>query len=190
MKELVQSFYLEDGCKAEKRIVENSIGDGHGETITEIHAEKPMPKYLKQRVIERQAPVVVEREVQVYDENGNMTSTKEAVDHELKVYDTPKAVYDIKQAEPQISTDLVAACIARAVQPIRDQISGIQSQIDEMRSEAKRDNCTQNSVSMQSLVGEKLAEEKKVNITGWDIAGVAIILAQLGAVGYFVCFLF
>ncbi len=182
MKELVQSFYTEDGCKAEKRIFKNSIGDGHGETITEIHAEKPMPKYLKQRVIEREAPVVVEREVQVFDENGEMTSQKEVVEHQLKLYEVqrqaPKAM---AQGMDQNSLlDKVEQVVAKAVQPIQEEIN-------EIKSAMKQEVCKP-MVSVQSLIGEKLEGEKKVNLTGWDMVGIAIIIAQIGAVGYFAFF--
>lgn len=60
----VERWTLEDGRKAEKRVMENVGKNGECEKIIELHVEDPKPMRLEQRIVERVKPLLYERTLQ------------------------------------------------------------------------------------------------------------------------------
>lgn len=85
----IEKFVMEDGRKAERHL---HTVEENGETkhITELFVEEARPMELAKRVVEVERPMIVERHVEVLDEEGNVVDkTKELVDggEELKMAD-------------------------------------------------------------------------------------------------------
>ena len=82
----IEKFVMEDGRNAERHL---HTVEENGETkhITELFVEEARPMELAKRVVEVERPMIVERHVEVLDEEGNVVDkTKEVVDsgEELK----------------------------------------------------------------------------------------------------------
>lgn len=63
----VEKWTLEDGRRAERRVMENKNADGQAEKIIELHVEDERPLRLQQRIIERTKPIVYERKLETVD---------------------------------------------------------------------------------------------------------------------------
>ena len=63
----IERWTLEDGRRAEKRIVETVDGNGLAERVIELHIEDPKPLRLQSRVVEKIRPVIFERKVEKID---------------------------------------------------------------------------------------------------------------------------
>jgi hypothetical protein len=73
----VEKWTLEDGRRAERRVVEVKNADGQGEKIVELHVEDERPLKLQQRIIERTKPMLYERKIEVVDPvSGNVVEEK------------------------------------------------------------------------------------------------------------------
>lgn len=71
-----EKWTLEDGRRAERRVMENVQPTGEGERIVELHVEDERPLRLQQRVVEKRKPFVYEREIQTVDKSGNVVEKK------------------------------------------------------------------------------------------------------------------
>jgi hypothetical protein len=63
----IEKWNLEDGRRAERRVVDQKDADGQGERIIEVHVEDERPLRLQQRVIEKTKPVLYERKFETID---------------------------------------------------------------------------------------------------------------------------
>jgi len=63
----VEKWTLEDGRRAERRVIEVQNADGQGEKIIELHVEDERPLKLQQRIIERTKPILYERKLETVD---------------------------------------------------------------------------------------------------------------------------
>lgn len=73
----VEKWTLEDGRRAERRVIEVKNADGQGEKIVELHVEDERPLKLQQRIIERTKPMLYERKIEVVDPaSGNVVEEK------------------------------------------------------------------------------------------------------------------
>lgn len=72
-----EKWTLEDGRRAERRVTENTSGDGQAERVIELHVEDERPMRLQQRVVEKSKPIVYERKVETVDPaTGNVVDQK------------------------------------------------------------------------------------------------------------------
>ena len=62
-----EKWTLEDGRRAERRVIENINAAGESERIIELHVEDERPLKLQQRVVEKQKPMLYEREIHTVD---------------------------------------------------------------------------------------------------------------------------
>jgi hypothetical protein len=62
-----QKWVLDDGRRAERRVMENTNENGEFETVIELHVEDERPLKLQQRVVEKSKPIVYERMVETID---------------------------------------------------------------------------------------------------------------------------
>lgn len=72
----VENWTLDDGRKAEKRILETNDGQGNVEKVIELHIEELRPLKLQQRIVEKSKPVVYERKIETVDATGNVVEQK------------------------------------------------------------------------------------------------------------------
>jgi hypothetical protein len=71
-----EKWTLEDGRRAERRVVENAL-NGETERVIELHVEDERPLRLQQRVVEKSKPIVYERKVETVDPaTGNVIESK------------------------------------------------------------------------------------------------------------------
>lgn len=89
MNNNTEKWTLEDGRRAERRVVDNVAPTGEGERTIELHVEDERPLKLQQRIVEKSKPFIYERETHTVDKNGNIVEKK------------------VESAEPKISMQLV-----------------------------------------------------------------------------------
>lgn len=63
----VEKWTLEDGRRAERRVVETKDANGEGQRVIEVHVEDVRPLRLQQRVVEKTKPVIYERKYETVD---------------------------------------------------------------------------------------------------------------------------
>lgn len=176
MSELKKYIYLEDGRKAERRVSEQQCEDCQSETVTELWEEKPVPKFLTQRIVEKKKPMIVEREVQVLGEDGET------------VVETRRETLEPDKLQLREVTKYNQVSEPDPLQVMKDDLELMKQEQADLRQEMlpKDKNIIQQRVSAQSVLGERVEDEKKLNL--WDVAGLAVILAQIGAVAYFLLY--
>jgi len=81
MNENIEKWVLEDGRRAEKVVLENTLGE-EVERTTEIRVDEDRPKNVQQKIIEKIKPVVYERTTKIID-----VSTGEAVEEKVESAD-------------------------------------------------------------------------------------------------------
>jgi hypothetical protein len=73
----IEKLFLEDGRRAEKRIIESKNANGDIERVIELRVEDERPLKLQQRVVEKSKPVIFERKIEVIDPaSGNVIEEK------------------------------------------------------------------------------------------------------------------
>ena len=73
----IEKWTLEDGRRAERRVVETTDSNGQSEKVIELHVEDLRPIRLQQRVIETTKPMLVERKLETIDPmTGNVIEQK------------------------------------------------------------------------------------------------------------------
>jgi hypothetical protein len=150
MSETVKQIVLEDGRKAEKRIYE--------ETVQEIWVEKPVPKFLSEKIIERRAPVIVEREIHTYDEDGQTVIKKETF--------KPEYTLNLTEVERTVVKEQPSSNYEAELTSLKEQVAALKIP------------------TRRALL--KAEDEKKLN--AWDWTGIGVIVAQVGAIVYFLFF--
>lgn len=81
MNENIEKWVLEDGRRAEKVVLENTLGE-EVERTTEIRVDEDRPKNVQQKIIEKIKPVVYERTTKIID-----VSTGEPVEEKVESAD-------------------------------------------------------------------------------------------------------
>ncbi|RTK96629.1 MAG: hypothetical protein EKK64_03325 [Neisseriaceae bacterium] len=97
----VDKWTLEDGRKAEKRVINvPSSEEGVSEIITEFHVEPPRHLNLEKKIIERKKPFVFERVIQEID-----PSTGEVKDQKIESVEPKVQMHFVEHivAEPEVS---------------------------------------------------------------------------------------
>lgn len=62
-----EKWTLDDGRRAERRVIENKLENGQSERVIELHVEDERPLRLQQRVVEKSKPVIFERKIETVD---------------------------------------------------------------------------------------------------------------------------
>jgi primase-polymerase (primpol)-like protein len=135
-----EKWTLDDGRRAERRVMENTTENGQSETVIELHVEDERPLKLQQRVVEKSKPIVYERMVETIDpKTGDVVEQR------------------VESIEPKIQMQLVehiSSCKANA-QPIKECDCHVtkEEMIDTIVAaiKAARENST---VSSQTVVGQ------------------------------------
>lgn len=99
---------LEDGRKAERVVREDINHDTKsGTRITEVWAEpKPPMKKLTQRVIENLEPIIARRELEMFDESGELISKEiESLEPHAKLQVVERLVSSLAIEEEDTSSD-------------------------------------------------------------------------------------
>jgi hypothetical protein len=72
-----EKWTLDDGRRAERRVMENKMENGQCEKVIELHIEDERPLRLQQRVVEKSKPIVFERRIETVDpQNGSVVEQK------------------------------------------------------------------------------------------------------------------
>jgi len=117
----VESIILDDGRRGEKR-----VKDSENEHVVEIHIEPERPKYLGKRIVETKRPCVVRRQVETFNEKGEVVDTKvEALNSEEKFYNVtpqPSPEYvtkaDLNEFAEKVRAGIVAA-VTTSQEPVK-----------------------------------------------------------------------
>jgi|694.fasta_scaffold02041_33 hypothetical protein len=185
----IEKWTLEDGRRAERRVVETTDSNGQSEKVIELHVEDLRPIRLQQRVIETTKPMLVERKLETIDPmTGNVIEQKiESLE--------PKSPMQVVQhiATPAV----VAQTKLDADKPVTKQemIDAIVAAIKTNRecSIANHANKKTEPKKVQSL---GLAEEfenmnvaQKDNMSTTDKIMLVIIAVQFLGLGYILFFM-
>jgi len=117
----IEKWTLEDGRRAERRVVEHKNVDGLAEKIIELHVEDERPLRLQQRVVEKVKPVLYERKFETIDpmtgniidqkvESIEQNSTMRVVDHITTVSTSDHKSDDINK--PVTKQEMIDAIVA------------------------------------------------------------------------------
>lgn len=105
----IEKWTLEDGRRAERRVMEQVVGD-EVERVIEVHVEDNRPLKLQQRVIEKSKPIVYERKIETVDANGNIVDAKiESIDPKVQMQ-LVEHIGTVNQAETVSAMSVTEDC--------------------------------------------------------------------------------
>jgi len=188
----VEKWTLEDGRRAEKRIIENKDANGQSQKVIELHVEDERPLRLQQRIVEKAKPMIYEREVQTIDPaSGNVVEQK------------------TESIEPKVQMHVVEHIVAKGV---RAQSHGschkssnkdeIVNAVLEALKQKNNSNCphkneTSKAAPSKQVVNslglaeefEKLTAPQKDGMSLMDKILLVVIAAQVVGLGYILFFM-
>lgn len=176
-----EKWTLEDGRRAERRVVENAL-NGETERVIELHVEDERPLRLQQRVVEKSKPIVYERKVETVDPaTGNVIESK------------------VESIEPKVQMQLVehVKSLSNDVPVTRQEM------IDSIVAAMKAGRESSPDVSIQSIPVPKfsdrlqtlgLADEiservQECGLSTTDKILLVVIAVMVGFLGYMVYFM-
>lgn len=190
----VERWMLDDGRRAEKKIVEIPVcgtkdcEDGEGERVVEFRVEDERPLRLKQRVKEKTRPFVFERLVETIDPlTGEVIEKKlESIDPKVQM----QVVEHIGLASPEVAAQSVPNdCHVTKEEMIDAVVAAVKAFKDvpnvQMQSMPK------NLRGLQTL-GFAEEIEKRVDLSGYsqtDKVLLGVIVAQIIFLGYIIFFM-
>mgnify|MGYP003462112952 CR=1 FL=1 len=190
----IDKWTLEDGRKAEKRII-NVPGseDGVSETITEFHVEPPRHLNLEKKIIERTKPFIFERVIQEIDPvTGEVRDQKiESVEPKVQMHFVEHIV-----AEPEVASQKVEEdcdCHVTREEMIDAIVSAIKVSKDQGFVESKVVEPSHESQISSLGIAEEI--EKRINLSTFDSSDfksnlvLALMTVQVLALFYMVFFM-
>ena len=154
-----QKYYLEDGRKAEKHVIDD------GKTrVTEIYEEPEKPKKLSQRIVEKLEPTVCERTVETVDEDGHV------IDSRTEIVETSNMVEIERSLTREDVSHMITEAISAVVDAVREENHGGQ---------------TITSFNAGAIIGERCSrslQPKKIKILDWALW--AIVIGEIAVLAY------
>jgi hypothetical protein len=176
MSDHVEKWTLEDGRKAEKRIVENvNQSELTSEKVVELHMEDERPLKLKQRITEKTKPVICERKIETIDAHGNVVEVKiEASEPQVKM----QVVEHIGVANVGAQSHCKTACKKSLT---KDDVFEV---VRDALASSRVNECHKiNSLGLADQIEEKVNDEEKSNKTVNNVL-VGIIVVLTAGLGY------
>lgn len=183
----VEKWTLEDGRRAERRVVENAV-DGQMERVVELHVEDQRPLRLQQRVVEKSKPVVVERRIETIDPmTGQVVEQKiEAIEPKVQMQVVEhiacsSALQSQKVAEDcdcHVTKEEMIEAIVAGVKAARSSDSVVAQATPELTGKLK-------TLGLADEIGSRPAFQ----MNAMDKILLAIIAAQIVGLGYIVFFM-
>lgn len=188
----VEKWTLEDGRRAERRVVESKDSNGEGERIIEIHVEDVRPLRLQQRVVEKTKPVIYERKYETVDPaSGEIVEQKvesleprvpmQIVEHIV----SEQATYTNGEYAPITKKDLVEMLVAiRSDNKLKDK----------QESKAKDANPKVDAPKKVQSLGlaeefEKMSTPQNDGMSMMDKILLCVIAAQVVGLAYIIFFM-
>lgn len=179
----IEKWTLEDGRRAEKRVIEHKDVNGECEKVIEVHVEDERPLRLQQRVVEKCKPMLYERKLETIDpKTGNVVEQKvESLEPKVPM----QVVEHIGVAASGNSDD--------ANKPVTKQemIDAIVAAIKANRELSMAHHAEKKCVKAQGLAEEiqKLQVPQKDGMSLMDKALIVVIAAQVIGLGYILFFM-
>lgn len=177
------TFFLEDGRKAEKKVMQLAVDNEEQKIVTELWTEPKIEKKLSQRIVSYKKPLVYKREIETIDENTGDVLEKqvESLDSDVKVQ------YREVTKEPTVSSlSYEPSNIDTSAFVTKEDLKGALAETTMSLVRAIKDSQpkkTAQSLNYQEIIKEKV--ENSDDVKGW---GAWAILAALGAVFVYVTF--
>ena len=179
----IEKWTLEDGRRAERRVVEQKNADGVAEKIIELHIEDERPLRLQQRVVEKVKPVLYERKFETIDPaTGNVIDQKvesiesnskmRVVDHITTISSSDQKQDDINK--PVTKQEMIDAIVA-AIKANREMSFAAHS--------AKK--CEVKSQGISEEI-QKMTVPQKDGMSIMDKIILVVIAAQVIGLGYII----
>jgi hypothetical protein len=173
----VEKWTLDDGRRAEKRVIENPNSQ---EKITEFHEEDPRPLKLKSRVVEKTKPMVYERKIETLDGNGNVVEEKvESIEPKTQMH----LVEHTQTVNAQNTTESDDCHVTR-----EEMVEAIVTALKAFKEEDKKPTATSDTDFVARLKSLGAANEVASNLTNTSNVGsmvlYGVIFAQVLALGY------
>lgn len=174
----VHKFVLEDGRRAERRIVEN-IDDCEGEKITELYAEAERPLVLSERVKEKTKPFVYERTYESLDANGNVVEQKvESLDPQSKMNVQSHITSLSAQEEPVKDRFVTSEELLETVKTLTEKICGPVTDTYQGEQSAYKDVSELSAQqSIKTMAAEIKSEEETYDLFDKLCIGGSVVLA-------------
>lgn len=180
------SVILEDGRRADKLVREELSPSGESKTITELYTEPVIEKKLSKRVVEYKKPVVVQREFETVDENGEVVerkveSVEPAVKMELREHiSTQNSVNALSVQEGSNECD----CYVTKEEMQETFKEGLLTVVKYMQNKDEVQEPNYKVSALQAMTGEKLASEGNL----WDNYGSYVMYGGLAVALAIFCF--
>lgn len=168
----IEKFLTEDGRQAEKHV----IVDGD-KKVVEIHVESVRPKHLSHRIVEQSANVVVKREIETINEDGDVVERKvESIDPTDKM----ELREHIVKSDPFVTAQSADCDCYVTKEDLNNMASVMASQTkDAILAAAKTFAPVPNVSAMQIAVGEKVESESSSFKEYWVYIAIAAVAAGI-----------
>jgi hypothetical protein len=181
-----EKWTLDDGRRAERRVMESISENGQSERIVELHVEDERPLKLQQRVVEKSKPIVYERKVETMDpQTGSVVDQKvESIEPKVQMHLVEHVV------SSNVSTQSVSDnCPITKDEMIETIIAAIKA-TREAPVEEKRDNANfSDRLNSLGLADEIAGRVKSEGTSVMDKILFAVIAAQIVGLGYMILFM-
>ena len=175
----IEKWTLEDGRKAEKRVLEQKNDDGHVQRVIELHVEEERPLRLQQRVIEKTKPFIYERKIEVVDpKTGNVVEEKvETLAPEANVNVSAQS-FEEEECDCNITKQEIIDTVIAAIKATKDIPSQPSNYVPSEINFSEK---------LKSLgIADEIGKNKSSGSTDpWFIGAAVLAIAVLGYVLFF-----
>ena len=185
-----ENWTLNDGRRAERRVMESKSENGHSERVVELHIEDERPLRLQQRVVEKSKPIVYERKLETVDpKTGEVIEQKiESIEPKSQMQLVDHIVSSSKESivssqsvkedfDCHVTKEEMIETIVAAIKAIREP------QISSMPNENFTDQL--NSLGL----AEEIKGRVEKGMSTKDLVLMGIILAQVAGLVYIIFFM-
>jgi hypothetical protein len=186
-----EKWTLDDGRRAERRVIENSSNDGQTERVIELHVEDERPLKLQQRVVEKAKPIIFERKIETLDPNtGTVLEQKvESIDPKVSMHLVEHIACSSKVSAQSVEDD----CHVTKQEMIDTIIAAIKASretqpINQIPQAASSNNFTSqlNTLGLANEVAGRV-DDKQISLTEKVLLG--IVALQILGLGYLLFFM-
>lgn len=149
-----KKWTLDDGRRAERRVMEQKKDDGVVERVVELHVEDERPLKLQQRVIEKSKPIIYEREIETLD-----TNTGEILDRKIESIEPKVQMQIVEHITSSVNSNVVSAQSIQSAQSDCDCYVTKEEMIDTIVSAIKASKESSNQVQTLSAPSDDLTKK-------------------------------
>lgn len=179
MSNNVEKWTLEDGRRAERRVVETALADGQQEKTIELHVEDERPLRLQQRVVERSRPIIYERAIETVD-----PMTGKVIEKKVEALE-PKVQMHLVE---HIACEKENCCKEKAAVSVNDIVEEVMSRLVPVPNAVSNEQFQQklNSLGLMEEIGSRV---KSQELSWIDKVLLGVIFLQVVGLVYILFFM-